>query len=380
MQRELFAIAAAFGFLIFASRRLKLWHGVILCLTGCVMSLCAGHAPAQTARYFLSVFTSAGTVKTIAVVIEIGVLSVLMKHYGILDRLVLAFEKVFASERTIMMLLPATFGMLSVPGGAQLSSPFVNQIGQDLNMPVAKRAAVNISFRHIAYMVLPTASSMIVFSSLVPNLSVYKLIGLNIVYALIIQSAAYYVLLKDYPPTSLGRKLNRREGLWELAQYLFPIYVIILLNGLFGVQMYISVFLSLIFVALIWGRRDLGGYCRVFVSGVSLKVFIMMTGVFFMQNVIKDLGSVMGGFSALFAQSSGFAALLVLSATCIFFAATSGLSYVALGVATPLVLSLNLPPTQELLYCFAIYTMAFNGYYYSPLHLCQLLTDRKSVV
>jgi hypothetical protein len=47
------------------------------------------------------------------------------------------------------------------------------------------------------------------------------------------------------------------------------------------------------------------------------------------------------------------------------FGLATGLSYVPLGVLVPLLTSLHLPPTEELLYCVFIYTWSFNGYFFS---------------
>jgi integral membrane protein (TIGR00529 family) len=374
MVRELIAMAAAFAFLIYASNRTRLWHGVILLLTGAIMSVLAGQGAGTVASNFTSILLSTNTMKTISVILQIGILSCLMKHYGILDKLVLAFQEVFTSERTIMMLLPAAIGMLSVPGGAQLSSPFVYQLGETVHMPVSQRAAVNLSFRHIAYFLLPTSSSMIIFSSLAPHISLYKLIGLNLGYAFLMQLTSYLCYLSGYAGTRRERSPRFARGMKDILKYLFPIYLVVILNGIFGVQMCYSVFASLMCILLVWGRKDVKSYGRIFVESISLKVFVMMLGVFFMQNTIRGMDGIMNGFAALFSQYSGFSSLLVIAAAAIFFGFTTGLSYVPLGVIVPLILGLRLPPSQELLYCFTVYAWSFMGYYFSPLHLCQLLT------
>ena len=46
----------------------------------------------------------------------------------------------------------------------------------------------------------------------------------------------------------------------------------------------------------------------------------------------------------------------------------------AIGIILPLVATLPMDPTLKLLYTFFVFIWSFMGYYYSPLHLCQLLT------
>ena len=153
-----------------------------------------------------------------------------------------------------------------------------------------------------------------------------------------------------------------------------PIYVIVLLNGLFKVPMYLSAFASLMLILAGWGRRDAKAYARAFWQGLSGQTFVTMLGIYFMQNTVRDLTGIMGAFQNMFVRSSEFGVLLVIAGAALLFGLTTGLSYVPLGVLVPLLTSLHLPPAEELLYCVFIYTWSFNGYFFSPLHLCQALT------
>ena len=181
MLRESLAMGAAFGFLVFFPKG-KLWNGASLLIAGLIMGLGAGQSPRGVAENFTGIVTSPPTMKTIAVILQIGVLSALMKQYDILGRLVEAFEDVFSSTKAVIMILPAAIGMVSVPGGAAISSPFVDELGDSLRLPVFKRAALNLTFRHCAFFLLPTSSSMIVFSNMAPHVSLYKLIALSVAF------------------------------------------------------------------------------------------------------------------------------------------------------------------------------------------------------
>ena len=46
----------------------------------------------------------------------------------------------------------------------------------------------------------------------------------------------------------------------------------------------------------------------------------------------------------------------------------------SVNIILPLVAALPMDPTYQLLYTFFVFIWSFLGYYYSPLHLCQLLT------
>ena len=339
MLREFLAMGAAFGFLIFFPKG-KLWNGASLLLTGLIMGLGAGQSPKVVAENFTGIVTSPPTMKTIAVILQIGVLSALMKQYDILGRLVEAFEDVFSSTKAVIMILPAAIGMVSVPGGAGISSPFVDELGDNLRLPVFKRAALNVAF--VAGM----------------------------------EFASYLLYLRgaEAPAAPRSGGGHTLRGLVSILKYMSPIYVIVLLNGLFKVPMYLSAFASLMLILAGWGRSDAKAYARAFWQGLSGQTFVTMLGIYFMQNTVRDLTGIMAAFQTMFAQSSGFGVLLVIAAAALLFGLATGLSYVPLGVLVPLLTSLHLPPTEELLYCVFIYTWSFNGYFFSPLHLCQALT------
>ena len=339
MLREFLAMGAAFGFLIFFPKG-KLWNGASLLLTGLIMGLGAGQSPKVVAENFTGIVTSPPTMKTIAVILQIGVLSALMKQYDILGRLVEAFEDVFSSTKAVIMILPAAIGMVSVPGGAAISSPFVDELGDSLRLPVFKRAALNVAF--VAGM----------------------------------EFASYLLYLRgaEAPAAPRSGGGHTLRGLVSILKYMSPIYVIVLLNGLFKVPMYLSAFASLMLILAGWGRSDAKAYARAFWQGLSGQTFVTMLGIYFMQNTVRDLTGIMGAFQNMFVRSSGFGVLLVIAAAALLFGLATGLSYVPLGVLVPLLTSLHLPPTEELLYCVFIYTWSFNGYFFSPLHLCQALT------
>ena len=339
MLREFLAMGAAFGFLIFFPKG-KLWNGASLLLTGLIMGLGAGQSPKVVAENFTGIVTSPPTMKTIAVILQIGVLSALMKQYDILGRLVEAFKDVFSSAKAVIMILPAAIGMVSVPGGAGISSPFVDELGDNLRLPVFKRAALNVAF----------------------------------VAGMEFTSYLLYLRGAEAPAASRSGGGHTLRGLVDILKYMSPIYVIVLLNGLFKVPMYLSAFASLMLILAGWGRRDAKAYARAFWQGLSGQTFVTMLGIYFMQNTVRDLTGIMGAFQNMFVRSSGFGVLLVIAGAALLFRLTTGLSYVPLGVLVPLLTSLHLPPAEELLYCVFIYTWSFNGYFFSPLHLCQALT------
>ncbi len=374
MLRQFLAIAVAFSLMPFWSKK-KLGFGPMLLLTGVILSVIAGVAPMDMVNNFISVFTTPSTFKTIIIVVIVGMLGSLMKHYGILDKIVESLKELISSQKTIIMVLPAVIGLLSVPGGAQLSIPFVDKIGNDMGMTGEVRSVINLSFRHIAMFLLPTSTSIIMVTTVLPDVNLYGLIAMNLGFVVLMQLTSYFLYIRKYQDVkSDTAATNKGKSFVNLLIYLSPIYMVVVFNGLFGIEMYISAFLSLVIILLLWGMKDVKDYAVTAYKGISPSTFTMLVGVYFVQNTIKSLDQVMSGFSTLFANASGFSILLVIAFAAVLFGLTTGLSMVPLGIILPLINSLPLATNAKLVYSFFVYVWSFLGYFFSPLHMCQLLT------
>lgn len=373
MVQEICALTAAFAFIAFAPHK-KYGNGPSLLIGALILGVISGHSMSMISENLTTVVTNLRTLKTICLIMQIGILGVLMKHYGLLDNILSSLREIFASSKAIIMLMPSAIGIVSVPGGAGISSPFVDELGKSLNIPVESRAAINLLFRHVALFLLPTSSSMIVLSAAAPDFNLYKLISLNILFVIITELTAYFLFLRNVPDIKTDKKLNPIHGLCGILKYLSPIYMILVLNGIFKIEMYLAGFASLLLILIFWGRHDIATYWKVLCSGFRLKTLIMMFGIYFMQNTVRDLDAIMGYVAQMFTTSTGINILIVIALSSLFLGLISGLSYLPIGVLMPLIVSLSLPAEQELVYTFFTFTWCFIGYFYSPLHLCQVLT------
>ena len=79
-----------------------------------------------------------------------------MQESGQMDRLV---NDLRIGKRTFLVLSPALVGMLPVPGGALLSSPLVERVGE--GMEEKTKAALNVWFRHVLLIVYPFSPALI---------------------------------------------------------------------------------------------------------------------------------------------------------------------------------------------------------------------------
>jgi len=371
---QIIGIAAAFVCLPFLTRIKKLGFGGALMITGLLMSLFAGIDLTTVKDSFVGVFTSTSLQNSMLAVLMIGMLGTILKHYGILEKIVRNLEVVIRNPKIILMILPAVLGMLPVPGGAMLSAPFVKDIGDKLNLPANRRTVINLSFRHVAAMFLvPFSSAMLLIDSILPEIGIYRLIALNIPLAICYVIAAYQLFLRNvaYEPTPLQGSAGM--AVKNLVINFFPIYSIVLINLIFGCPMWVSVLSSIILTIFLCQEKKT--YLQTAWRGINFNTLYMLIGVYFVQNLITSQDGVMQMCTNLFLASSGFGALLVIMLIAVVLGLATGLNLVSMGILLPLIQMLPISVEEKLIYVFFVCVWAFIGYYYSPLHLCQILSN-----
>ena len=220
--------------------------GPVLLVTGICLALIAGLPVATAAGAFTSIFTTGKTVQIIIAIILVGVLGNLLKQYGFLDKIVAALETLIPNKKAILMVLPAVMGILTVPGGAYLSAPFVDKIGDELELSAPRKVVVNLSFRHVALFVMPFTTNMLFIPTVVPEVNIYHLIALNVGFILCMHTAAYFIYLHGAKSVRVQAGGSKKEAALNLLLYLSPIYMVVFFNGVFHLPMYLSVALCIL--------------------------------------------------------------------------------------------------------------------------------------
>lgn len=371
---QVIGIIAAFLCMPLLTRIKKLGFGGALILTGLIMSVFAQIPLEDVVTAFRGVFTTGSTINTMMAVVMIGCLGSVLNKYGILQKIVEALEALINNPKIIIMLLPAVLGMLPVPGGAILSAPFAKELGEKLGLPMNKRSVINLTFRHVAMFIVPFSSTLLLVSSLIEGSNIYKQILLNIPLIIVYVIGAYLLHLKNVSFDSSGNNQgNLAQGLKKLAIYASPIYGIILINSIFKLPMWVSV--AIIVLLSYFLAENKTDYFKNALKGININTLIMLVGVYFIQNLIKGQSSVMDLFSQLFNNASGFGVLLVITLIATTLGLFTGLNLVSIGILLPLVDKLPISSTEKMIYVFFIMVWSYIGYYYSPLHLCQILSN-----
>jgi len=183
-----------------------------------------------------------------------------MEESGQMDELV---RNMRIGRKAFLALSPSLLGMLPMPGGALFSAPLVEKGGEGLDG--GEKAALNVWFRHILFLIYPLTSSLIV-SARIAGLEVYRALPSLLPAFVLSLLLGYHFFLRQ-----AGGRMEY-EGSFSLTKLLRPLSVIlaaplidILGKVLFHLPMkematLIGVAVSLALVSILGGLglRDLG--------------------------------------------------------------------------------------------------------------------------
>ena len=357
--------------------KFKVPVGPALILLGVLAGILGGLSPEGMAGALWDVFAVPSTLSSVLVVIEIGMLGALMARYGILDRMEDALLELIPFPKLLMMLFPALVGALQAPGGAALSAPLVDRLGTEMGLTKGQRSNTNVVCRHVLMLLAPFSANLIVVQSVAPQVPILKLALLCVGFVLLSQIAAYYFFLRrgHAIPTPEVDGKGRWRAFWRFNLTFSPVYLIIVLNGLFHVPYTIAIVCSIALIYFLGGRED---YLRQVAKSFSPNLAVMIVGVYFFQNIVGRMDDLLALFQELVSAQSDLAFLVTTAAVGTIFGLATGLMYLPLGVLVPIVVSGAYSSEWDMLiHLFYAFLWCFIGYYFSPIHLCQLLTDKE---
>lgn len=356
-------------------KKLKINFAGSLFISAVIINFIFGISADKMLNNFISVFTTYAQIRNVIIVTLIGAFGMLLKKYDYLTKVNFALQNMLSGKKAVMMVLPAVVGLLSVPGGAQLSAPFVDELGEDLGVKKDIRCVLNLTCRHIAAFLMPTSNTVIVMIAAAPQVDMYFMILLNLGFVILMQLFSYLFYARDIKEIKVPVDKSKLPlYAKQLLIYLSPVYMIIVFNAIFKIELITSVLLSFVIIFLVSGRTDTKGYFETFKKGIKVNTFVMMVGLFFIQNTIKSADTLINGFSHIFVNNHGIVLALAIFAFAMLISVTTGLSYPAIGVIMPMIASLGLGTTELTIYASFVFVCTFIGYFFSPLHLCQLLT------
>lgn len=365
---EFAVILISFALIPLLSRK-KVPIGLAICICALVMAILAGLGPADMLMVVTGTVLVPAKLKQLVIVSEISIIGVLLKQYKIMDKVLEHLLRLIHSRRLVLMAVPALIGMLSVPGGAIMSVPLIDELGESANISKTHRAIINLVYRHIAMNLMPYATGFLLVLALVPQVNLYHLVGLNLIFVIQYVLAGYFFYIRPVLENGEPRGKFEWSHLWQLLKYTTPITIAILLNLFWGVPFYIGMLANLLALYLLHPtKRFLADAARAF----NFHVLYALIGVYLIQGIVSRMSVLTASLASIL--SSPETVLVGIVGISFFFGITTGFQPTALGIILPILAGLPLSVNRLLLFTHFTFTWAFIAYFFSPLHLCQLFT------
>lgn len=366
--QELFAVIFSIILIPVLSKK-KVPIGIAICICAILMPLIGGLGFSGLWNAVVKTFTKIEKIQQIIVMAEIGILGVLIKKYGLIGEIIGYLNKVIRSRRIMLMVVPALIGLLVVPGGAVISAPFVDLIGEEVKLPNTQKAIINNIFRHAFMNILPYNASLLLFIAVVPQISIYKLIGLNFVFIVMYCISGYILYIRKVENDNAPRVKPVLNNLIGLLKYTSPIYLAVLLNLIFKVPFYIGMLVNFLAIFLLHRTKT---FIIDTLRAFNIKILLVLIGIFLIQGIIVQMNSLSPIIAYVFSNPKTIIPGII--AISFMLGMMTGQQITAVGVVLPILVALPISDNLLLLYCYLTFMWGFMGYFFSPLHLCQILT------
>jgi len=157
------ALVAFALIIVMAGRKIAL-H--VCLLTGTlIVGLSSGFNPLQIGRIMYEALLAPATVDLLCIIALICISSFLLQKFMLLRRAIEALDRLMPSTKLTIMLAPTLIGGITVTGGAIISAPIVDQLGERMQLQPRRRAAINLFFRHAGHFMLPFVPGIVMISN-----------------------------------------------------------------------------------------------------------------------------------------------------------------------------------------------------------------------
>ncbi len=266
-------------------------------------------------------------------------------------------------RKGFLMLSPALFGMLPMPGGALLSAPMVERAGKDIKAEV--KVAINIWFRHLLIFIYPLGA--LLATTKMAGLNLYGEILYLLPYFFVISIIGYFFMIRgvkgsiDYTGKFEIKGLLVPLGIIMLAPIIHFSLMRVFSIGEIPLVLGVSVSLVVSFISSHLSRRE---FLKVVKNMKPWNYTLIIFGMFLFLNIFKasDISSII----AVIAFSPAF----LLVGIGAFLAFVTGRVQLPVSILLPIYYSRygldSMSPGAFAIMFFSV----FMGYMISPVHPC----------
>ncbi len=400
---EIIGIVIAFATIIFLiTRKQPLW--LVMLTASIIVFISAGNNFSGVIQSVWGALRDRDTIDLALIVAAITTMAGLLQEFDFFDHVVDSLRTLLQSDRLTLLLVPGLVGCMPMVGGAIVSAPMVDGLGENIDLSPSRRSAANLIFRHSWYFVFPFNPTYILTARMA-NIDILNLIKLQWPLTLVMLSAGYFFILNPRFASDAASPQNNKTKqeiaaadestqfedeksdpnrtttsvFLEFTKYSSPIVVSLLLSIGLGLHLAAALIGGIILTLLLAStqREDFEW------NKVPQLMFEKVD-----YQIVGAMASIMV-FRASVNQTTAFNAVMMdlLEAGIPLYLVAGGLSFAVgyisashsstLALVLPIVLPLLRASGADILkYVMFIYCFGFLAYLISPLHLCQILTNR----
>lgn len=386
---ELIGIVAAFTVIIIMINR-KNSLALSMGSAAIIILVASGATPREILSIIFRALTDPNTLDLALIVAIITSLAGLLNRHSFFDKMVNSLRNLLGNDRLTLMLVPGLIGSMPMVGGAIVSAPIADQLGERLNLSARRRSAANNIFRHSWYFVFPFMPTFILTTRLA-GISIQELMLVQWPLAVAMLAAGYYFILV-VPARRTGRHAatdgpvqrnsgeSRAEEARDFVKYASPILLSLLLHLGLGLHLALSLVLgmglALALVALVERSPDfhLAAVPVQILRDINYEVAGAMLAIMVFRAAIDQTET----FEILMSQmlDLGVPLYLIAAALAAIIGFVSASHTSTLAVVLPVLVPMAAATGDPVaIYVMVAFCFAFLAYLVSPLHLCQILTN-----
>jgi integral membrane protein (TIGR00529 family) len=295
----------------------------------------------------------------------ITIFSYIYQETGIVKDLTESLEKIVSNEKSIMMIMPAVFGLLPVLGGALFSAPIIEDEGEKMSMEKGGQAFINLWFRHLLFLIYPLEQAYIIVVYLT-GIDLKILIAYQIPTFIIAIFSGYLFGLRKYKSKKYKTSFNK----YWIKKFLIvfsPILLAIVLS-LIGLKIYISIMIGIIFLIFI-SKNGIKCLINVIKRKEVLGMALTAFGIMFFREVI-DKSNVLNLLS-IYIQTYNVSRIFIYMIIPFLIGFCLGVPTAAITIIISILSTIiNFNPLNLSI----IFTSMYLGHIISPVHLCVAVT------
>lgn len=372
-------IAVILLLLVLVNKKVQL--GLALLIASIVMLFLNGQGLPEFGNALVGMTKDSLTYTMTLTILFISVMGYLMNRYRMLDRMIEHLEQILKSAKATILLAPTIIGLLQVAGGALMSCPVVDKLGDKLNLPNAKRAAINLIFRHGLFFSYPLSPTIILAAKL-GGFELFDFIKIQFPVTIAMFLLGYFSLLKgvkDQKPDKLSSK-EYISHITGFVIYSSPIWVSIVTTIVTGLPVHYTLPLGIlvaIAVNCFDAKKDSLYKLEenpfvLIIKGINIKMVLSVLGILLFKTVVGSLTELNEFIISMVNGGIPVEIIVIVSVGVLSF--SMGNFQPSLAVVYPLILPVATSYNLVLLFAYLMYAVGFFSYFTSPIHMCQVLT------